>query len=359
MNFFKRLFGKSDKEQERDYYEESVPVRENAEALEKTVFPDADPAPELVSAAATPINGNTPERFKAELYDSLNRYYSTPELRIELNLTDAAGKVYAEHEAFEATFTEWQGIQSVWDRRSVLFEHWDRTEFAKLQQWQALERFIKDRSALDAVAYQNEHLASEDFGDIRLVVALSKLYRVLDSPPMAMRYAKAAYELRPDLDLVRVEYANVLYLTGDADNRARAQEFIDDVIETKIAASAATQIPVLNYFMFAPDWIDSSVFAVIMLKAGNADAQAWERLAEEYYWCPVFRLEHAVYLSGAGEGLRSLAKLNSLADEFPWFRAGVVATVDAIGQVRRQAGNPDMMTTEMSRLEQYQLMWES
>jgi hypothetical protein len=364
MNFFKRLFGKSDKQQDTYGYEEQAPITEGPEMLEKTVFPDADPEPEeqaeipAPAALPDPRTVNTTERFKTELYESLNRYYSAPELRVELNLKDAAGNSYAEHEAFNSTFEEWQGIRSGWDRRSVLYSLWDQSEFDKLQKWQVVERFVKDRSALDAVEYQKAHISNDDFQDIRVILALSKLYRVLDSPPTALRYAKGAYELRPDLDIVKVEYANVLHLSDTHEDRELAHRLINEVLTEKIAAAGTeAEIPLLNFFLFAPGYIDSSVFAVNFLQAGHCNAETWATVAEEYYWCPVFRYEHAVNLSQGGETLKALAKLNALADEFPWYKTGVTAAMSAIEQLREQSGQADFMDTEMTRMQQYQSMW--
>ncbi len=366
MNFFKRLFGKSDRQAEPDYYGETDSASGHTEALEKTVFPDQDPlpakAPERVENAveSSPVRVNSPELFSEELYDSLNRYYSAPELQIDLDLKDGEGTRLAAHEAFNGTFGEWQNIQSAWDRRSVLFALWDQTEFNKLRKWQIVERFVKDRAAMDAVQFQKENISADDFQDIRLIIALSRLYSVLDSPPTAMRYAKGAYELRPDLDIAKVEYANVLHLSGSAEDKELAHSLMNEVIEKKIAAAdSGREVPLLNYFMFAPGYIDSPVFAASFLWAGNSDAEAWNRLAEEYYWSPEFRYEHAVFLSKNGEPFKAMAKLKVLADEFPWYKKGVLAAMDAIQRLRTQSNDQTVMGPELARMLQYQAMWNS
>lgn len=368
MSIFKRLFGKEEKKIEK---QESNKNNDNLEELEKKAMEELKSLPQKdqelflkmmnkISGNSSVIETNTPELFKKELYDSLNRYYSAPDLKFDFNLQDKDGNVheiYEEHEAFDYTFSEWRKINSVWDRRALLFEHWDESEFNKLQKWQIIERFVKDRYALKALDFQKSNITQDDFQDIRLIVALSKLYRALDSIPQANHYAKGAYELRPDLDIVKVEYANVLHLSDSKEEKDLSHKLINEVIENKIKNSSEEEIPLLNYFIFSEGYLDSSIFAINFLKAGNCDSETWDKLSEEYYWCPIFRFEHSVFLSQNEDSLRALAKLDSLANEFPWFKAGVIANIDAIKQLRTQRGEPNFMSEEMSKMEQYKSMW--
>lgn len=365
MNFLKKWFGGAAKQE--------VPIENNLVGTEVEGQPGlsggaADAGQEKLSereeelllkmlGRSEALAANTPERFREELYGSVERYYSTPGLKIRLNLTDTDGQTYLEHEAFGGTYGQWKGIQSIWDRRAVLFEHWDDTQLVNLEKWQVLERWIKDRYPTRALSFQQEQVVQEDFQDIRLIVALSKLYRCLDMKGEALRYAKAAYGLRPDLDIVKVEYASVLHLSDAREDRELAHALINGVIEAKLISDDSKEIALLAYFFFGPDYIDSSIFAAHFLRAGNADGEAWEALAEEYYWCPFFRMEHAVFLSDGGEGLKAIAKLSSLADEFPWFKQGVLGFVSAIEQLRLQKGDPVLMQEDMERMERYIQSW--
>jgi len=363
MGLFKRLFGKAEKkEPENQQYD--------LEAMEKKAMEDLEGLPQedqdLFKAMMDKISGvsgkntHTPQLFKTELYDSLNRYYALPEAKIELDLEDETGRSYPEHEAFDATFQEWQQVRSVWDRRSILFGLWDESEFDKLHKWQVIERFVKDRYPLKAVDFQKTGITQEDLQDAKLLVALSKLYRVLDYLPQALQYAQAAYTAHPDQDFVKVEYATVLHLSAAKEDLELSHQLIHKVLENKIRQdSDKDEIGLLNYFVFAPGYLDSSVFAAHFLKAGPADDAAWEALAAEYYWCPVFRFEHAVSLANSGENLRVLAKLTALADEFPWYKQGILANVDAINQMRQHNSDPAFMEEEMKRMEQYRSMWNN
>ncbi|MBV8328021.1 hypothetical protein [Chryseobacterium sp.] len=362
MSLFKKLFGKTEKKNETRNFSENTEVIEKkaTEKLQSLSQKDQDLFLKMLNKTSEDpeIETNTPELFREEVYHSIRQYYSSPDYNVEFNLQDDKGNLYQEHEAFNYTFSQWKQIRSVWDRKSVLFEQWDETEFNKLQKWQVIERFVKDRHSLKAVDFQKTHINQEDFQDIRLIIALSKLYRTLDAIPNALHYAKGAYELRPDLDIVRIEYANVLHLSQNDDDKKRSHQLINELIENKIKSEGdQEEIGLLNYFVFSEGYIDSSIYAINFLIAGKCDEETWQKMAEEYYWCPVFRFEHAVFLSNHGESLKALAKLNALASEFPWFTQGVLASVDVIQQLRVQHNDPSFMAEEMAQLEHYQSMW--
>ncbi|TDX10682.1 hypothetical protein [Flavobacterium sp. S87F.05.LMB.W.Kidney.N] len=341
MNIFKRIFGTT--KNEANLQTDSSDGITNKESLQSVN--------QFLSKSN--LEHNTPELFKHELYDSLNRYYSTPDFNPHLNLTDENGVTYKEHEAFNSTFEEWKEIRSVWDRRSVLFSLWDTSEITKIGKWQIIERFVKDRYGIKGINFHENHIQKEDFENIRLMVSLSKLYRVMDSYENSLKYIKYAYEARPDIDIIKVEYATVLHLSDKEEDKVKSHNLMNEVIENKIKNSDAKEIPLLNYFVFSKDYIDSSVFATIYLNIGNCDLETWDNLAEEYYWCPNFRYEHAVFLSKAGESFRAIAKLNSLANEFPWFAKGVLANIDAIKQFRDLNGDPSFMSEEMNQMKKY------
>lgn len=342
MSIFKKLFGKTEKKKA----DESQSAGLSQEEFHKMMKQMSN-------------SSNTPKQFKIELYDSLSRYYSSPELDIELDLVDKKGNKLEEHIGLDYTFSQWKEIQSIWDRRSLLFQQFDETEFTKLQKWQIIERFVKDRYGLKAIDFQKSNISNDDFEDIRLIIALSKLYRVMDSFDNALHYAKGAYELRPDLDIVKIEYANVLHLSNSENDKELSHKLLNEILEKKIKGSEEKNIALLNYFMFSPNYIDSSVFALSFLTQGDCDIETWEKLAEEYYWCPVFRYEHSVFLNSKGETLRAMAKLNSLANEFPWYKTGVLANIDAINQMREQRNDKNFMVSEMKQMEDYKKMWNN
>jgi hypothetical protein len=298
------------------------------------------------AAEARPLT-EIEQKFDKEVYESLQRYYSTPGLDIRLNLTEADGTVCLVHEALDVTYGEWQQIHSKWDRLSLLYALWDQSDRGKLAKWQIIEREVKDRYGIKAYEYYKAHITTDDYMEIRVPVAVSKMFRVLTSVDQALYFAERAYQLRPDLDLVKAEYASVLHLTGLPANQERAHQLMNEVLQRQIEKSGKQEIALLNFFVFSEGYIDSSVFAASYLNAGHAKLADWNTMAEEYYYCPYFRYEHAVKLAAEGEALAALAKLTSLSQEFPWFKQGLSTTINTIHQFRKQLNNPQFMEEEL------------
>lgn len=365
MSFLKKLFGKKEnetsttKENLNDYSgsrtnQNNTLASENQQKQnnEHEETKKVDVSSEFQNFMKSMNTENTPEKFSIEIYDSLKRYHSSPTYRFELNLTDDNGVTYELHEAFNAVYDQWKTISSEWDRRSLLFSFWDESELNNLEKWQLIERYNNDRSPIESMNYQ-KHLVEEDYRDARLIVALSKTHRLLTNYGQAQKYIEFAYESLPNNEKVKVEYANILHLSENPANKQKAHDLMNEVLKTKIERSEAKQIGLLNFFLFSENYIDSSIFAALYLNDDSATLEDWSLLANEYYYCPNFRYEHAVKLANNGDGLGALAKLNSLSDEFPWFRKGVTETIAAIKKFRAQMNNPQFMDEEMKQLEYY------
>lgn len=343
MSFFKRIFGKNNPQPE--------------DTVDKTTNrPEGDSA--AGTKSSSPEETSLQEKFKVEMYESLKRYHYEPALDFKLNLTDSNGDVYREHEAFGGTYQEWSGVRSYWDRMGIFYKQWDDTELQKLAKWQVIQRYVNDRMPLEALDFFKSKVKEEDYMDIRLPVALSKMNRSLNAVANAKLFAEGAYKLRPDLDIVKTELASVLHLSEDQADKEKAHQLMQEVLEKKIKASGEQEIALLNFFLFGVDYIDSSVFAALYLNAGEAGLDAWDTMVNEYYHCPHFRYEHAVVLHKNNETVRMLAKLDSLTSEFPWFKAGVNTYADAILSIRQSMNNPDFMRDEFAKLEEYKLMWK-
>jgi hypothetical protein len=355
MNFFKNLFSNRTKE-EAAIKPPELPVEK--QSIEKEQPHNVNKSPQNTAPPQQQNNSKEEEDFKNELYLSMRRYYSNAGLQAVLNLTNN-GITLKEHEAFDGTYREWQDIRSAWDRMGLFYDLWDQTELKKLEKWQVLERYIKDRRAVDALNFKEINVTTEDFMDIRVPVALSKMYRSLDTLPNALYYAEAAYKLRPDLDIVKVELATALHISDNETDRERAHSLMQEVLEKKIKASGDKEVALLNFFIFSEDYIDSSIFAALYLQLGNCDVTTWDTMAEEYYSCPRFRYEHAVFLNNQNDNMRAIAKLDSLANEFPWFKKGVLTYIDSIKTIRKNMNNPSFLEDEMKRMEQYKSMWKN
>jgi len=228
---------------------------------------------------------------------------------------------------------------------SVLYEFWDHSQLEKLQDWQIMERFTKDRYATKSLNYFRKKVEVKNQLTVEELVAASKLHRILLDNDSAMIYAKKAYENAPNNDLAKVEYASVLHLSKDTVKREKSHQIIGDVLEKKMKQNDSQNI--FDCFIFSENYLDSSVFAMAYLINSDADLETWDYVAEEYYYCPVFRYEHAVKLSESeNTGLRALAKLTSLSQEFPWFTTALQSTIKNIESMRIQLGKNDFMEKE-------------
>ncbi|MFC7346127.1 hypothetical protein ACFQO9_05255 [Chryseobacterium zhengzhouense] len=284
-------------------------------------------------------------KFDVEIVEAYKRYYSDPASDISLDSKDQNGKSVPSHLAYPQIFSQWAEIQSKWDRMSVLYEFWDHSQLDKLQDWQIMERFTKDRYATKSLNYFRKKVEVKNQLTVEELVAASKLHRILLDNDSAMIYAKKAYENAPNNDLAKVEYASVLHLSKDTVKREKSHQIIGDVLEKKMKQNDSQNI--FDCFIFSENYLDSSVFAMAYLINSDADLETWDHVAEEYYYCPVFRYEHAVKLSESeNTGLRALAKLTSLSQEFPWFTTALQSTIKNIESMRIQLGENDFMEKE-------------
>lgn len=222
-----------------------------------------------------------------------------------------------------------------------------------MQKWQIVQRYNNDRFPVKSFKFRAEEVKGDDLNDVRLMIALAKTYRLLSKLDEARKYIEFAYKHKPDHEQIVVEYANVLHLSDNEADKERAHEHMQGVLKNKISASTDKEIALLNLFCFKEGYLDSSVFATLYLKAGNCKLSAWDDMAVEYYYCPVFRLEHASRVLNEGDVAMALGKLMSLTEEFPWFKKGVSEARSFIEQLRAQMNNPQFMAKEVEKLDYY------
>ncbi|WP_027380602.1 hypothetical protein [Chryseobacterium daeguense] len=285
------------------------------------------------------------KKFDHEIIEAFQRYYSDPTLTVNIEIKDDKGNVYPAHIAYGELFGEWLGIQSKWDRMSLLYRFWDDSQVKKLEDWQIIERYVKDRYPTHSLKYFEQNFPAKEKLNAQELVAISKMYRSLLNNKEARHYIDTAYQKFPEEDIVKVEYATVLHLSKNHEEKEDSHKIFLEVLDKKIEKKDTESL--LECFLFSEGYVDSSVFAMSFLLSAEADLNQWEILSEEYYYCPVFRYEHAVKLSQSDEGLRALAKLTSLSQEFPWFRTAVETTVKNIESMRKQLNSSNFMEKEL------------
>ncbi|WP_027374347.1 hypothetical protein [Chryseobacterium sp. UNC8MFCol] len=319
-------------------------------------------APEEVTAVSTPENTDMTleervppvnedgNRFTLESIEAFRRFHSDPGLDFNTQGKDGNGNsIDVTYQTHRDLFNEWTGIQSKWDRISLLYHFWDQTQFEKLEPWQVIERFVKDRYPKKALQYFEKNMSDKRDFTVEELVSLSKLYRVLLDNVTAKEYIETAYQNHPENDSVKVEYATVLHIIGNHSEKELSHTLFHEVLDKKIERNDTDSV--LDCFIFSEGYTDSSIFAMLYLMNTEADNDAWDQVSEEYYYCPVFRYEHAVQLSQTDNSLRALAKLTSLCQEFPWFKTALESTIGNIKSMRKQLNNPDFMEKELQEFQ--------
>lgn len=328
----------------------SVPLEETFTPIteEKNVITEKEipfPAEETPAPSANE-EGN---HFDLEIVEAFKRFHSDPGLDITIQIEDDKGNSLPAHQAYRDLFKEWMDIQSKWDRISLFYRFWDQSQFEKLEQWQVIERFVKDRYPKKALQYFEENMSDKRELTKEELVSLSKLQRVLLNNSAAKEYIETAYHIDPEDDAVKVEYATVLHIIGNHSEKETSHQLFHEVMDKKIQQNDTESV--FDCFKFSEGYTDSSIFAMLYLINTEADNEAWDYVAEEYYYCPVFRYEHAVQLAQTDNSLRALAKLTSLSQEFPWFRTALESTIGNIKSMRKQLNDPEFMENELQEFQ--------
>lgn len=351
MGFFDFLFKKKKKKNQTD---ETSFKMDSPDEVATAILPEETPVAQVEETNITPEETVTEinedgNRFDLEMVEAFKRFHSDPGLEIDIKIKDDKGNSLSAHQAYSDLFTEWSGIQSKWDRISLFYRFWDHSQFEKLEDWQVIERFVKDRYAKKALLYFEKKISDKrDFTKEELV-SLSKLHRVLLDNNTAREYIETAYKNHSEDDSVKVEYATVLHIVGNHSDKELSHQLFHEVFDKKIQQNDTETV--FDGFRFSEGYTDSSIFAMLYLMNTEADNDTWDYVAEEYYYCPVFRYEHAVQLSQTDNALRALAKLTSLSQEFPWFKTALESTIGNIKSMRKQLNAPDFMEKELQEFQ--------
>ncbi|OCA76989.1 hypothetical protein BBI01_00555 [Chryseobacterium artocarpi] len=337
---------------QNDFQAEEIPISSKEKTTpiaEVTNSPSAEKSIAVTEETTAPLIHEDGNRFDLEIVEGFRRYYSDPDIDISIDIKDDRDQSIAPHQAYKELFNEWKGIQSKWDRISLFYRFWDHSQFEKLEHWQVIERFVKDRYPKKALQYFEKNMSDKRHFTKEELVSLSKLHRTLLDNAAAREYIETAYHDNPDDDSVKVEYATLLHIVGNHSEKELSHQIFHEVLDKKINREDTESV--FDCFKFSKGYTDSSIFAMLYLMNTEADDITWDYVAEEYYYCPVFRYEHAVHLSQSETPIRALAKLTSLSQEFPWFRLAVESTIGNIKSMRKQLNNPDFMEKELQEFQ--------
>jgi tetratricopeptide (TPR) repeat protein len=340
MSFFKNLFGKSDKEKKKTINDERNPNKKdsNVSSAEKEPLVQESNEPETQEVKETnTISSESATKFKKEIEDTFPYYFSTPEMKdIDFTLNAEDGSEMLPHSAFPEQFKQWQGIQSIWDRRTLIYTILDHMYSNRLELWQVIERFTNDRYCHKALDIAKEHGHGEQLTNANYLYALGRAQFHAGMDPEAEKSLEECLNIDKSHKRGRIAIAD-LYHTSNRHDEAHK---IYNAIISENNLGQETKSINFNDFLGFKGLMHSPIYAAGYLEAHpDVTPETWDNIAGEFYYSPYFRTKHAFYLVGLDDGinkLKGLVKLNTLTQEMPWYKEAVVNAYSIIDQLAMQ-----------------------
>lgn len=285
------------------------------------------------------------KEFTSDFNDALERYMGFPGSKIEYEFKDKKGNVIPPSFAFEGTYNEWKTIQSVWDKRSVIFSALDEIYLSKIPKEQIIERFVIDRYPEKALMFSEKYITEDDLKNDEVLASLSKCHFFLSNFDKSIELAQKAINLNNENKKAQIALADSLHMTNQHD---KAHEIYEAILKSSTLKDwAKDEINILEIIDYSNDILNSSVYAVGLLSNAETDEATWDKVSEEFYHCAFFRSQHAFWLIENDQNLKAIAKLISAAQEFPWYRDAVVNAKSIILQFREQMGSDNLWEGEL------------
>ncbi|MCC7454320.1 MAG: tetratricopeptide repeat protein [Crocinitomix sp.] len=288
------------------------------------------------------------KEFTSDFNNAFKRYVGDNESSFQFEFKNKKGEVIPPSHAFIEAYQEWKTIQSVWDRRSVIFSAIDGIYFNKLSRGQVIERYVIDRYPERALVYNEKYSTEEDFTDANLLATLSRCHFILSNYEKSIELAEKALEIEKENKKAQIALADALHLTNHHD---KAHEIYERILKnSKLKDWKNDSINVIEVIDFNNDILNSSIYAVGLLSNEKTDESTWDRASEEFYHCPYFRTQHAFWLLKKEKSLKGMAKLIITTQEFPWYKDAIVNAKSGILQMREQMNTNDLWESELTYL---------
>lgn len=287
--------------------------------------------------------------FKKEIEDTFPYYFSMPKMQsTDFTLNAKDGTKVMPHAAFQEQFHQWQNIQSIWDRRSLIFSILDNILSNNLKLWQVLDRFTTDRNSLKALEIAREHGKGEQLNDANYWYALGRAQFHSGLNKDAENSLENCLNIDNSHKRGRIIKADLLHSTN---RQKEAHEIYNSILKESDLQGSEKAMNLKDLVGFN-GIIHSPIYALAWLENhSETDSESWENIAGEFYYSPYFRARHAYYLIETKDKINQMkgfAKLHSLSNEMPWFKEGVVNTYHMIEQL----GLQDKMKDDREKLGQ-------
>ena len=253
------------------------------------------------------------------------------------------------HEAIPEIFHQWQEIQSIWDRRSLIFEAIYQFSGQFMKPWQVANYLVAIREPLEAfdilLEASKNQISQEDYG--LHCAALANTLNVLSYYEDALQWAQKANQAVSNDRYFQVLLADSYWLCRHCDE---ANTIYQNLI-AQIPQSEDDSISQMfsDFFALETGAIPSPIFAIQIGKKLSDPSQAeefWQLAEAEFYHNPYFRMNHAYYLTDRGETERGFAKLATLVKEMPWLREANLNLVEYFNSFNAALGKQIMPELE-------------
>ncbi|MDJ1482724.1 hypothetical protein QNI16_19645 [Cytophagaceae bacterium YF14B1] len=285
------------------------------------------------------------DRFENEIFATTARYISQPGVQVNIRARHSeTNEVIPFAVGFPEQFNEWRTVQSLADRRGIIYRLLDSQVGNQLALWQVMERFNDDRYPERALQIATEHKQEADEQDPDFWNALARTNFILTHYEEAERNCQKALELDSTSIRSKRILADTLHVMGKHD---KAHELYQEILAKKLPKNQPANLPLQDLLGFDGDIVNSPIYAIGWLKSDeNVTPEVWNWAVEEFYYSPHFRTEHAFYLIQNKDVMKGFAKLLHVSKEMPWFKDAVVNSYHIIEQL----GLSDKMQDERTRL---------
>jgi hypothetical protein len=277
---------------------------------------------------------NKLDLFQIEVNHALSRYLQQPGVALDIMFRDDQGQPMPYADALPGVFTQWLGIQTPWDRRSLIYrEALDRMVSQNLQLWQWAERYLEARYPNEALQeLESSGMPAE--GQADYCATYAKALNILGRYREAEAMARQGLTFDSSHKRCKIQLADALHLSGQTE---AGHHLYNEILYQAISQPTLGQEEPLSFEQrvgFDGNILHSPVFAINLLEhSPDATEAAWQWAEDEFYWSPYFRCQHAYHLLDQGEGLRAFAKLLALVKEMPWVKEAALNTLTILEQI--------------------------
>jgi tetratricopeptide (TPR) repeat protein len=283
----------------------------------------------------------TPEEiFEQEFQATIPRYLSKPGVNVDLKMRHKeTNEIMTFAEAFPGQFESWKTIQSLPDRRGLIYSILDNIMGNDLKLWQIIERFVDDRYAQRALEVAKTHADENDKYSADYWAAVAKANLVLSDYIEAEKSANNALVLDAGNLRAKMVLADVLHITGKTE---AAHALYNEVLRARLPRNAELSLSFIQLVGFDGNILPSPLYALDWLQSHpDTTADTWNRAADEFYYSPHFRAQHAYYLLKEKEAMLGFVKLFTLAKEMPWYKEAVINSWQLVHQLGLAENMPE------------------